>query len=143
MLFCRRTRSQSTSGLSFRFVCALTPQEAFLRNYLQRILDEQDPDGSVPDVVPFARYASRPADPAWGAAFPKMVQTLLRYYGDWETARGNLDPVWKYLTLLDGKMNASGIANMYYYYGWSTTALMLTQQGTGCHLRQLSVRVGR
>jgi hypothetical protein len=40
---------------------------------LLRSHSRQPSDGSLPDVVPFARYGSRPADVSWSAALPQNV----------------------------------------------------------------------
>lgn len=44
----------------------------FNQNFLMLIESEMI-DGTLPDVVPFYRYGSRPADPSWGAAFPEVL----------------------------------------------------------------------
>lgn len=57
---------------------------AFLDSFLQIMVDNQDPAGSLPDTVPFARYGGRPADPSWSAAFPQNL--FVRYAVDGDTA---------------------------------------------------------
>jgi hypothetical protein len=38
--------------------------------------DEQDEYGTLPDVVPHVRFGGRPADPGWGAAYPRKLLPL-------------------------------------------------------------------
>src|ERR1035438_7780121 len=45
---------------------------AFYTNFLRDIHDVQGADGTVTDTVPH-RYGSRPADPAWGMAYPLLT----------------------------------------------------------------------
>jgi alpha-L-rhamnosidase len=42
---------------------------------------EIDPDGSLPDVVPAERFARRPGDPSWTAAFIETAYQLLKVDG--------------------------------------------------------------
>jgi alpha-L-rhamnosidase len=53
---------------------------AFYTNFLRGIRDSQNANGAVTDMVPPNRYA--PADPAWGAAYPLLVQYMYEQYGD-------------------------------------------------------------
>jgi alpha-L-rhamnosidase len=54
---------------------------AFYSNFLREIRDEQGADGSLTDTVP-RRGGRRPADPAWGAAYPLIASYLYLYTGD-------------------------------------------------------------
>src|ERR1019366_4189505 len=54
---------------------------AFYTNFLRDIHDVQGADGTVTDTVPH-RYGSRPADPAWGMAYPLLTWYMYEYYGD-------------------------------------------------------------
>lgn len=44
------------AGLSADSYALNFKAEAFHDNYLRNILDQQDTDGSIPDVVPMVRY---------------------------------------------------------------------------------------
>ena len=50
---------------------------AFHSNFLQLIVSEMI-DGTIPDVVPFYRYGSRPADPSWSGAFPEILYRIAK-----------------------------------------------------------------
>jgi alpha-L-rhamnosidase len=53
----------------------------FYTNFLRDIHDVQGADGTVTDPVPH-RYGGRPADPAWGMAYPLPTWYMYEYYGD-------------------------------------------------------------
>ena len=57
---------------------------AFYTNFLRDIHDMQSADGAVPDRVPFLRKWGkwRPADPAWGSAYPLITWYMYLHYGD-------------------------------------------------------------
>eukprot|EP01121_Diplochlamys_sp_Union-15-3_P012427 TRINITY_DN3717_c0_g1_i1.p1 TRINITY_DN3717_c0_g1~~TRINITY_DN3717_c0_g1_i1.p1 ORF type:complete len:721 (+),score=164.69 TRINITY_DN3717_c0_g1_i1:635-2797(+) len=90
---------------------------SFYTNFLQLIRDDQGTDGSVTDVVPFVRYGSRPADPAWGAAYPMIVWELYLVNGDVGIVREHYGGVKAWIDLLTSKIDSSGFANFYCYYG--------------------------
>ena len=48
-------------------------------------------DGSIPDVVPFVRYGSRPGDVSWSAVMPALVWALYQQRGDLDTAAEYFD----------------------------------------------------
>ena len=54
---------------------------AFYTNFLRDIHDVQGSDGTVTDTVPH-QFGSRPADPAWGSAYPLLTWYMYLYYGD-------------------------------------------------------------
>ncbi|MBM3748903.1 MAG: hypothetical protein FJW34_24310, partial [Acidobacteria bacterium] len=54
---------------------------AFFANFLRDIRDTQGADGSLTDTVPHRR-GRRPADPAWGAAYPLIAWYLYLHHGD-------------------------------------------------------------
>jgi alpha-L-rhamnosidase len=57
---------------------------AFYTNWLMDIQDEQQEDGSVPDIAPDHKwlYETRSGTPAWQAAYPLIVWYVHEYYGD-------------------------------------------------------------
>ena len=104
------------AGLSSDSMALNFHMEAFHPHYLQLIEDEQV-NGSLPDVVPFCRYGNRPADPSWGAAFPQIIWVLYKYYGDLDTAAKFYPALQKYIEFMLAKISTSGIGNIYCYYG--------------------------
>ncbi|ETO27481.1 hypothetical protein RFI_09651 [Reticulomyxa filosa] len=62
--------------------------------------------GSVPDVVPFYRYGSRPSDPSWGLAFPQTVSALNQYFNLYGVMQSYMNDhtLLNYLTNLQNRM---------------------------------------
>eukprot|EP00050_Salpingoeca_kvevrii_P010878 m.11086 g.11086 ORF g.11086 m.11086 type:complete len:1023 (-) comp3129_c0_seq1:88-3156(-) len=90
----------------------------FQNNYLRNMKDQLDGSGSLPDVVPFARYGGRPADPSWSAAFPQNVWARYTYAGDLEPAREYLDDLLLYLIDIASQVaKAGGMAKWPTPYG--------------------------
>eukprot|EP00164_Ancoracysta_twista_P006265 GFYU01008705.1.p1 GENE.GFYU01008705.1~~GFYU01008705.1.p1 ORF type:complete len:1064 (-),score=338.26 GFYU01008705.1:1031-4144(-) len=94
---------------------------AFYTNFLRDIVDTQkgpsDPDaGSIPDTVPHT-FGSYPADPSWGSAFPTIAHLMLEQYGDVQLVGDMYDSLKAYMTFVKGKIDSTGIANMYTSYG--------------------------
>ena len=87
---------------------------AFYTNFIRDIHDEQGPDGTVTDTVPH-RYGSRPADPAWGTAYPQLCWYMWKYYGDRRVLEENYDGLKKYVGFL--RSRAPGNILSYSYYG--------------------------
>jgi alpha-L-rhamnosidase len=87
---------------------------AFYRNFIRDIQDVQGPDGTVTDTVPH-RYGSRPADPAWGTAYPQLVWYMWQQYGDRRILEENYEGVHKYVDFL--RSRAPGNILSYSYYG--------------------------
>ena len=87
---------------------------AFYTNFIRDIRDEQGEDGTVTDTVPH-RFGSRPADPAWGTAYPQLTWYMWQYYGDRRILEENYDGVKRYVEFLRGR--ASGNLLSYSYYG--------------------------
>ena len=75
--------SALTMSLSF-------DMHVFYFNFLQLIESEMI-NGTLPDVVPFYRYGSRPADPSWSAAFPEILYRIATFYKN-----SILDITWRY-----------------------------------------------
>lgn len=77
---------------------------AFFANYLRNIRDEQDPDGTIPDTVPFKpTHGRRPADPNAGAAFPTLLWLMYEQYGDRRILEENYEALKKWVEFLRGK----------------------------------------
>ncbi len=93
---------------------------AFYTNFIRDIHDEQAPDGTITDTVPH-RYGSRPADPAWGTAYPQLCWYMWKYYGDRRILEENYDGLKKYVDFLRNR--APGNLLSYSYYGdWVSLA---------------------
>lgn len=93
---------------------------AFYTNFVRDIHDEQAANGTITDTVPH-RYGSRPADPAWGTAYPQLCWYLWKYYGDRRILEENYDGLKKYIGFLESR--APGNLLSYSYYGdWVSLA---------------------
>jgi alpha-L-rhamnosidase len=75
---------------------------AFYTNFIRDIRDVQGPDGSVTDTVPH-KYGRRPADPAWGTAYPLICWYMYEQYGDRRILEENYDGLKKYVEFLRSK----------------------------------------
>jgi alpha-L-rhamnosidase len=71
----------------------------FYTNFVRDIRDVQDDAGTITDTVPH-RYGSRPADPAWGTAYPLLVWYMYEQYGDRRIVEENYDGLKKYVEFL-------------------------------------------
>lgn len=107
---------------------------AFYTNFIRNIRDVQDEAGTITDTVPHI-WGSRPADPAWGTAYPLLCWYMYEYYGDERLLEEHYEGVKKYVEYLrtraeDGlvkyshygdwvaveKTPGSLISSFYYYY---------------------------
>jgi alpha-L-rhamnosidase len=89
---------------------------AFYNNFLRGIRDEQGADGSLTDTVPL-KGGQRPADPAWGAAYPLITWYMYQHYGDRRILEENLDGVKGWVDFLS-KRSQDGILSYCYYGDW-------------------------
>jgi len=89
---------------------------AFYTNFLRDIRDVQGADGTVTDTVPH-RYGSRPADPAWGMAYPLLTWYMYEYYGDRRILEQHFDGVKAWTDFLRTRSHA-GILDYSYYGDW-------------------------
>jgi alpha-L-rhamnosidase len=99
----------SSEGLMLNFDMA-----AFYTNFLRDIRDVQDADGTITDTVPHG-YGSRPADPAWGTAFPLICWYVYQQNGDRRVLEENYDGLKKYVEYLHSR--APDNVLRYSYYG--------------------------
>ena len=90
---------------------------AFYTNWVRLMGDEVGTDGSMTDTVPFVRYGSRPADPAWGAAYPLVTYWLWKYYNDVSIVKEQWTGLMSYIKFLQGRIDGGGIGKLYGYYG--------------------------
>lgn len=89
---------------------------AFYTNFLRNIRDVQSEDGAVTDTVPH-RYGRRPADPAWGSAYPLLVWYLYLHYGDRRVVEQHFDGVKAWADFLHSRAR-DGILEYSYYGDW-------------------------
>jgi alpha-L-rhamnosidase len=87
---------------------------AFYTNFIRDIRDVQGADGTVTDTVPH-RYGSRPADPAWGTAYPLLCWYMYEQYGDRRILEENYEGLKRYVEFLRSK--APDKVLRYSYYG--------------------------
>ena len=87
---------------------------AFYTNFVRNIHDIQGDDGTVTDTVPH-RYGSRPADPAWGTAYPLLCWYMYQQYGDKRILEENYEGLKKYIEFLRSKAQDNVLR--YSYYG--------------------------
>ena len=87
---------------------------AFYTNFVRDIRDVQGADGTITDTVPH-KYGSRPADPAWGTAYPLICWYMWEQYGDRRILEENYEGLKKYVEFLRTK--APDNVLRYSYYG--------------------------
>ena len=104
------------AGLSSDSMALNFHTNSFHSHFAQLIADELI-NGSLPDVVPFYRYGTRPADPTWGAAFPQIIWVLFHYYGDLNVVQQFFPLLTQYLDFMTSQVDKSGIGQLYGYYG--------------------------
>jgi alpha-L-rhamnosidase len=107
----------SAEGLLLNFDMA-----AFYSNFLRDMRDELGPDGTMTDTVPHLTHGRRPADPAWGTAFPLICWYTFQQTGDRRLLEENYDGLKKYVEFLHSR--APDDVLRYSYYGdWVATEL--------------------
>jgi alpha-L-rhamnosidase len=89
---------------------------AFYANFVRNIRDVQDPDGTITDTVPH-KYGSRPADPAWGTAYPQLCWYMYEQYGDRRILEENYEGLKKYVDFLRSRA-PDHILRFSYYGDW-------------------------
>src|SRR5208337_225484 len=87
---------------------------AFYTNFVRDIHDVEGADGTITDTVPH-RYGSRPADPAWGTAYPLICWYMWEQYGDRRILEQNEKSLKKYVEFL--RSRAPDNVLRYSYYG--------------------------
>jgi alpha-L-rhamnosidase len=89
---------------------------AFYTNFLRDIRDVQDEKGTITDTVPHV-WGSRPADPAWGTAYPLICWYVYQYYGDRRVLEEHYEGVRKYVEFLRTRAE-DGLVKFSYYGDW-------------------------
>jgi alpha-L-rhamnosidase len=89
---------------------------AFYTKFIQDISDVQDNRGRITDTVPHI-WGQRPADPAWGTAYPLLCWYVYRHYGDKRILEDHYDGLKAYVDFLKG-MAKKNILEYSYYGDW-------------------------
>jgi alpha-L-rhamnosidase len=87
---------------------------AFYTNFIRDMRDVQGADGTITDTVPH-RYGQRPADPAWGTAYPLITWYMYQQYGDRRILEENYEGLKKYVDFLHSQAPDNVLS--YSYYG--------------------------
>ncbi len=89
---------------------------AFYTNFLRDIRDVQDEKGTITDTVPHI-WGQRPADPAWGTAYPLIAWYVYQYYGDKRILKDHYEGIKKYVEFLRSRAE-NGLVKFSYYGDW-------------------------
>ena len=89
---------------------------AFYTNTMRNIRDIQGADGTVTDTVPH-KYGSRPADPAWGTAYPQLCWFMYQHYGDRRIVEESYEGIKRYVEFLRSRA-PDHILRFSYYGDW-------------------------
>ncbi len=89
---------------------------AFYANTMRNIRDVQGEDGTVTDTVPH-KYGSRPADPAWGTAYPQLCWFMYEQYADRRILEESYDGVKRYVEFLRSRA-PDHVLRFSYYGDW-------------------------
>ena len=89
---------------------------AFYTNFIRNIRDVQDKEGSITDTVPYI-WGQRPADPAWGTAYPLLCWYMYQYYGDKRILEEHFEGVKNYVEFLH-KRAKDGLVKYSHYGDW-------------------------
>jgi alpha-L-rhamnosidase len=89
---------------------------AFYTNFLRDIKDVQDEKGTITDTVPHI-WGSRPADPAWGTAYPLIAWYVYQYYGDRRILEDHYEGIRKYVEFLRTRAEG-GLVKFSHYGDW-------------------------
>jgi alpha-L-rhamnosidase len=69
---------------------------AFYTNFIRDMRDAQGEDGTLPETVP-EKWGNRPADPAWGTAYPTICWYMWQQYRDRRILEENYEGIKKYV----------------------------------------------
>jgi alpha-L-rhamnosidase len=89
---------------------------AFYTKFIRDIRDIQDKEGAITDTVPHI-WGRRPADPAWGTAYPLLCWYMYQYYGDQRILEDHYEGLKKYVEFLETKAE-DGLVKYSYYGDW-------------------------
>ena len=82
---------------------------AFYKKWLDDIKDAQFFDGRLGDCAPFYNHGGLPADPAWSAAYPLVVQWASSYYSDTRLIARHYGGVRAFVDWQTTKLGADGL----------------------------------
>lgn len=81
---------------------------AFYTAFADLMQDDQGADGSMPNWVPiFGLTYPGPGAPNWMTAYPTIIWTVYKFYGDERIVRRHWGSLKKYIAWYDGKFNAT------------------------------------
>jgi len=86
---------------------------AFYTKFITDIQDAQDKKGTITDTVPFI-WGQRPADPAWGTAYPLLCWYIYRYYGDKRILEQHYEGLKKYVGFLRSEAKNNILEHSHY-----------------------------
>lgn len=89
---------------------------AFYTKFINDIRDVQDKNGTITDTVPFI-WGQRPADPAWGTAYPLLCWYMYQYYGDQRILEQHYEGLKKYTDFLQSKAK-NDLVEFSHYGDW-------------------------
>ncbi len=69
---------------------------AFYTNFIRDMRDAQGADGTLPETVS-EKWGNRPADPAWGTAYPTICWYMWQQYRDRRILEENYEGIKKYM----------------------------------------------
>ena len=77
---------------------------AFYTNWLREIQDDQNQDGSVPDLVPYHKW-SKVGTPSWQAAYPIIIWYMHKYYDDVRILEEHYNSLKKWMNYMSSISN--------------------------------------
>jgi len=89
---------------------------AFYTKFIRDIRDVQDENGTITDTVPFI-WGQRPADPAWGTAYPQLCWSMYQYYGDQRILEQHYEGLKKYGDFLQSEAK-NNLVEFSHYGDW-------------------------
>ena len=91
--------------------------QALHANFLL-LMENELLNGTIPDVVPFYRYGSRPADPSWSAAYPEIFYWIATYGKNTQITEQFYPGVLDYIQTTINSIPEQGISKLpYCHYG--------------------------
>ncbi len=104
------------AGLSAESMMLNFDMQSFQENFVLLVNDEFISE-TLPDVVPYYRYGSRPADPAWGHAFVELNTLILQFYNNKNFVARYIEGMYNYIKAIVEKIAPNGIGELFSYYG--------------------------
>lgn len=95
--------------VSFSTVTHNFDTAAFYTKWLRDIADAQFADGRIGDCAPFYNHGGLPADPAWSAAYPLIVQWFSDYYSDARVVETHYEGIRAFVEWQSAQLGADGL----------------------------------